>query len=112
MGVGQHLHLDLAGAFDVALGQQGVVAEAGAGLAPRGGQLGHFAHDAHPPAAAARGRGVPSLPGTTATSACAASSLAATLSPRRSMAAGGGPTNTSPASAQARAKSARSDRNP
>jgi hypothetical protein len=53
-----------------------------------------------------------SMPGTVATPASAASSLAATLSPSLSLASGGGPTNTRPASAQARANEARSERKP
>ena len=51
-------------------------------------------------------------PGTTGTPAAATVALAAILSPIASIAAGGGPTNTSPAAAQARAKAAFSARKP
>ena len=51
-------------------------------------------------------------PGTTGTPAAATVALAAILSPIASMAAGGGPMKTRPASAQARANAAFSARNP
>ncbi len=51
-------------------------------------------------------------PGSTGTPAAAIRSRAATLEPIAAMASGDGPTNTSPASAQARANPASSDRNP
>ena len=51
-------------------------------------------------------------PGTTGTPAAATVALAAILSPIASMAAGGGPMKTSPASAHARANTAFSDRKP
>ena len=58
--VGEHLHLDVAGALDEALDEQRRVAECRARLAPRGGdgggQLVRGPHDAHALAAAARGR--------------------------------------------------------
>ena len=52
------------------------------------------------------------LPGTTGTPASATVAFAAILSPIASIAAGGGPTNTRPAAAQARAKAAFSARKP
>ncbi len=51
-------------------------------------------------------------PGTTGTPAAAARRRASIFDPMRSIAEGGGPTNTSPASAQARANAAFSERNP
>ena len=52
------------------------------------------------------------VPGTTATPAFSAARRADSLSPIISMAAGGGPMKTAPASATARAKAASSARNP
>ena len=52
------------------------------------------------------------MPGSTGTPAAAISCLAEVLEPMDRIAAGGGPTNVSPAAAQASAKSAFSDRNP
>ena len=52
------------------------------------------------------------VPGTTATPAFSAAWRADSLSPIISMADGGGPTKTAPASATARAKAASSDRKP
>jgi hypothetical protein len=58
--VGQHLDLDVARPLEVALDQHALVAEGGAGLAPRrrqrAGQLVRGAHDAHPLAATAGDR--------------------------------------------------------
>jgi hypothetical protein len=51
-------------------------------------------------------------PGRTGTPAAAMMALAATLSPIAVIVSGRGPTKTSPASAQARANAAFSDRNP
>ncbi len=51
-------------------------------------------------------------PGTTGTPAAATASLARILSPIASIAAAGGPMNTSPARSQAAAKAAFSERNP
>ncbi len=58
--------------------------------------------------------GIPAAPapGTTGTPAADTSALAAILSPIASIAAGGGPMNTRPAAAQARANRAFSARNP
>ena len=58
--------------------------------------------------------GIPAAPAprTTGTPAADTTALAAILSPIASIAAGGGPTNTRPASAQARANRAFSARNP
>ena len=52
------------------------------------------------------------VPGTTTTPAFSAAMRADSLSPIISMASGGGPMNTAPASATARAKAASSARNP
>ena len=52
------------------------------------------------------------MPGTTGTPACVISSRARTLSPIASIASGGGPMKTMPASRQARANAAFSDRKP
>ena len=56
--VGEHLHLDVTGAVEVALDEDAVVAERRGGLAlrrlQRAGDLGLAAHDAHPAPAAAR----------------------------------------------------------
>ena len=56
--VGEHLHLDVTGAVEVALDEDAVVAERRGGLAlrrlERAGDLGLAAHDAHPAPAAAR----------------------------------------------------------
>jgi hypothetical protein len=88
--------------------------------------------DRHPLAAAARARfdqdgnpipaafaarsssplSEPSVPGTTGTPAARACRRAASLSPIRSIAAGGGPTQRSPAPSTARANAAFSERNP
>ena len=54
----------------------------------------------------------PSLPGTTGTPAAAAVVRADSLSPMRSIASGGGPTNVTPRAVMARAKSAFSEKNP
>ena len=56
--------------------------------------------------------GVPVVPGTTGTPAAMASARAAVLLPMRSMASGAGPMKVTPASRQARAKSAFSARKP
>ena len=122
---------------DEPLDQQRVVAEGATGLAAgagdRVGQVLGAVHQPHALAAAAGGRleqhreaerrrprrrasssvrPGPSLPGTTGTPAAATVALARILSPIASIAAAGGPMKTSPASAQARAKAAFSDRNP
>jgi hypothetical protein len=55
---------------------------------------------------------VTSQDSSTGTPAPASSRLAASLSPIASMTSAGGPTQVSPASATARAKPARSDKNP
>ena len=129
--VGEHLHLDVPRALEVALDEHAVVAERGLRLAPRGvervgssSRVG--AHDAHALAAAARDRldddreavlganarssstptSSPSSPGTTGTPASRASTFARALSPMSSIASGGGPTHTSPASTTARANAA------
>ena len=52
------------------------------------------------------------IPGSTGTPASAIMALAVTLSPIAAMVSGAGPTKISPASAQARANAAFSDRNP
>ena len=52
------------------------------------------------------------IPGSTGTPALAIMALAATLSPIAAMVSGAGPTKISPASAQARANAAFSDKNP
>ena len=52
------------------------------------------------------------IPGSTGTPASAIAAFAATLSPIAAMVSGAGPTKISPASAQARAKAAFSDKNP
>ena len=122
--VREDLDLDVARALDVALGEDASVAEPGLGLA-RGRREGvvelvaRSGRRACPPAAPAAAltiSGKPSSPGspdsTTGTPAPAASRFASSLSPAARIAAGEGPTKTSPAAATASAKSPFSARKP
>ena len=134
--VGEDLHLDVAGILEVALDVHRRVGEVRLPLAPRGlvRPLDLFgrARDLEPFAAAARrgldrdrvtdllGGGATSstlaagsvVPGTIGTPAARMRSRAAIFEPIASIASGGGPIQTSPASATWRAKSAFSARKP
>lgn len=127
VGVGQHLHLDVPPPLDVRLDEDLAVPEGGCGL--RAGCLDlavqgrEFADDAHA-APAAPGRrldqygqvvrrdAVGLQGGRQGTPAPDISFLAPVLEAMASIAAGGGPIHTSPASRTARAKPAFSDRKP
>ena len=108
MGVGEQLDLDVPGLLDVALAEDGVVAERGLRLAAggleRGVELGVRAHDPHP-SPAAPGRRLDEqreadllrVPVSTAgTPASRAIRLASSLSPPARSAAGGGPIQIEP----------------
>ena len=136
--VGEHLDLHMPRALDQALDIQGAVAERRARFTPRGGQRRRRRSPASrtafmpmppPPAAGLISDGEAdafaaarrmhrltdrrvSSPGTTGTPALAMSRLAPVFEPIFSSADAGGPTKISPASSHARAKGARSERNP
>ena len=134
MPVGQHLHLDVAWAVEVALDEDAVVPERGARLALRGleraGELAAAApraslaatarnrlDDRREPVLGAEGADVLERRlalGTrdVGTPASRAHAFARALSPMRSIASAGGPTQVRPASATARANAGVSDRNP
>ena len=135
--VAEHLHLDVARRVDEALHVDAVVAERALRLAPRRQRAAARISCSDstsrmplppPPAAALSMTGkpictaaetissslsiVPCEPGTTGTPAAIMRLRASTLSPMASIASGEGPMNTRPASAQAWAKCARSERKP
>ena len=128
--VADHLHLDVPRARQEALEEHAVVAEArrrprGCAAAIAVVELLRALDDAHPaPAAARRGldqqrvgvraarRLVRSATRRPARPRAAAAAFARTLSPISSIASGDGPTNTTPASAHARASAGFSDRKP
>ena len=121
--VGEQLDLDVARPLEVALEEQPVVAERRSGLAARLDgvvELPRAAHDAHASAAAAGGgldeQREAELCGLAAgddgNAGLAAIRFASSLSPPARSASGGGPTQTSPASATAAAKSGLSARKP
>jgi hypothetical protein len=116
VGVGEHLHLEVARALEVALDDDAVVAEGRLRLAAGGGGglLELVRPSPPPPATALTITGKPPAPpaGTTGTPAAVAASLAAPLSPMSSIAAGGGPIHTRPAACTARANAAFSLRKP
>ena len=137
VGVGEDLDLDVPGATDHPLHEQGAVAEGGRRLAPAafeglrhgcrrrapGECLGRrrrrrpsASPDSRAPgrqaAASSAERTVPGLPGTTGMPSDAANDRAWVLSPKRRSAAAPGPTKVSPAAAVASANAALSDRNP
>ena len=119
------LDLDVTPGFDVRLDEDGAVAEGPPGLGARRPrsrlEAVEGAYDRMPrpppPAEAFTSRGRSASVGSagavsTGTPASAAISLAPTLSPMDAIDSGGGPTQVSPASLTARAKSAFSERKP
>ena len=120
MGVGEHLHLDVARARQVALDDQPAVAEGRDGLAHRSIdsflQLVHRAHDPHPLAAAAEHRlqqhGEPLRQPARRRLVASISRFAASFEPIARIADAGGPMNVSPAPTTASANCAFSERKP
>ena len=135
--VAEDLHLEVARRLDESLQEHRAVPERGLGLAcsrrDRVGEVRGIVHQPHAAAAAAHRRlhhhreagvgrrarrvravspGATSPPGRIGTPTPAMIRLASSFEPIRSIASGAGPTNVSPASAHARANSARSERNP
>ncbi len=137
--VPEDLDLDVAGVGDETLEEHGPVTERGRRLAARAahcpGEPGGVADQPHAAPAAAEGRldqqrepdpgrrggeipgigsGSPVMvaPGSTGTPAAAMIALASTLEPMAAIVSGAGPTKMSPASTQARANAAFSDRKP